>query len=61
VAAGRAGGGATVYVDVSSAVVLPSGGNGVKRQGLGVGFDLADIGANPTRVVKTSFRVVPAK
>jgi hypothetical protein len=54
--------GATVYVDVASAVVLPDGTKGgVKRQGAGVGFDLSNIGANPTRVVKTSFRVVPAK
>jgi hypothetical protein len=54
--------GATVYVDVSSAVSMPSGGKGgVHRQGTGIGFDLSDIGANPTRVVRTSFRVVPAK
>jgi hypothetical protein len=26
-----------------------------------VGFDVANLGANASRVVKTSFRVVPAK
>lgn len=58
---GKYAAGATVYVDVASTVVLPSGSKGVERKGLGMGFDLSDIGANPTRVVKTSFRVVPAK
>jgi hypothetical protein len=54
--------GATVYVDVTSAVLLPDGTKGgVKRQGTGVGFDVSNLGANPSRVVKTSFRVVPAK
>lgn len=54
-------GGATVYVDVSSAILMPDGSKGgVKRQGLGVGFDVSNLGANPSRVVKTSFRVVPA-
>jgi hypothetical protein len=54
--------GATVYVDVVSAILMPDGSKGgVKRQGMGVGFDVSNLGANPSRVVKTSFRVVPAK
>jgi hypothetical protein len=54
--------GATVYVDVQSVVTMPSGSKGgIHRQGTGVGFDLSDIGANPTRTIRTSFRVVPAK
>jgi hypothetical protein len=59
---GRLQDGATVYVDVTSAVLLPDGTKaGVKRKGLGVGFDVSNLGANASRVVKTSFRVVPAK
>jgi len=54
--------GATVYVDVVSAILLPDGTKGgVNRKGLGMGFDVANLGANASRVVKTSFRVVPAK
>lgn len=52
--------GATVYVDVTSAILMPDGSKGgVKRQGMGGTFDLANLGANASRVVKTSFRVVP--
>lgn len=55
--------GATVYVDVSSAVVMPDGSKtgGISRQGAGATFDVSNLGAHPRRVVRTNFRVVPAK
>jgi hypothetical protein len=55
--------GATVYVDVSSAMLMPDGSKtgGIKRQGAGASFDVANIGARPSRVVRTGFRVVASK
>jgi hypothetical protein len=53
--------GAKVYVTVSSAQRMPSGarsGSSVSRQGVGLAFDVSDIGAHATRVVSSSFRVV---
>jgi hypothetical protein len=51
--------GGTIYVDVTSAVMLPDGTkSGIHRQGLGASFDVANIGAHVQRVVKTSFRSV---
>jgi hypothetical protein len=38
---------------------MPSGAtSGVQVQGSGMAFDLSDIGANATRVVSSSFKVV---
>ena len=54
--------GAIVYVDVSSSVVLPSGGSSaVHQEGSGIGFDVSDIGAHKSRSVKTSFRTVAVR
>lgn len=54
--------GATVYVDMTSLMQMPSGAQGGPQfTGTGATFDLSDIGANGTRVVRTGFRVVPAK
>lgn len=52
--------GATVYVDVTSAMLMPDGTptGGIKRQGAGASFDLSNIGARPSRQVRTSFSVV---
>ncbi|WP_437297563.1 hypothetical protein [Sorangium sp. So ce426] len=51
--------GAKVYVTVSSSVQMPSGATsgGIHHQGAGFGFDVADIGARPRRLVQSSFRV----
>lgn len=51
--------GAKVYVTVSSSVQMPSGATsgGIHQQGAGFGFDVADIGARPRRLVQSSFRV----
>ncbi|WP_437968414.1 hypothetical protein WMF04_03590 [Sorangium sp. So ce260] len=51
--------GAKVYVTVSSSVKMPSGAKsgGIHHQGAGFGFDVADIGASPHRLVQSSFRV----
>ncbi|WP_434045352.1 MULTISPECIES: hypothetical protein [Sorangium] len=51
--------GAKVYVTVSSSVKMPSGATsgGIHQQGAGFGFDVADIGARPHRLVQSSFRV----
>ncbi|WP_437590660.1 hypothetical protein [Sorangium sp. So ce1000] len=51
--------GAKVYVTVNSSVQMPSGATsgGIHQQGAGFGFDVADIGARPRRVVQSSFRV----
>lgn len=54
--------GGTIYVDVTSGLQLPSGSAGViRQQGAGASFDLSDIGAHQSRVVKTSFRAVAAR
>lgn len=66
--------GATVYVDVESVVQLPDGTSlrddgkkGVRpgpppgTVGGGSTFDLSNIGAHGSRVVKSRFRVVPAR
>lgn len=54
--------GATVYVNVSSALVLPDGSkSAIERKGAGASFDLSNIGAHMQRVVKTSFSVVATK
>jgi hypothetical protein len=51
--------GARVYVSVVSSVRMPSGAtSGVQQQGAGIGFDLSDIGANASRVMSSSFKVV---
>jgi hypothetical protein len=51
--------GARVYVSVVSSVRMPSGAtSGVQMQGAGMAFDLSDIGANATRVVSSSFKVI---
>ncbi|WP_437623549.1 hypothetical protein [Sorangium sp. So ce1151] len=51
--------GARVYVTVSSSVKMPSGATsgGIHQQGAGFGFDVADLGARPHRLVQSSFRV----
>ncbi|WP_437734795.1 hypothetical protein [Sorangium sp. So ce1335] len=51
--------GAKVYVTVSSSVRMPSGAEsgGIHQQGAGFGFDVADLGARPHRLVQSSFRV----
>ncbi|XXY45495.1 hypothetical protein WME91_36380 [Sorangium sp. So ce269] len=51
--------GARIYVTVSSSVKMPSGAasGGIHQQGAGFGFDVADIGARPHRLVQSSFRV----
>ncbi|WP_437781448.1 hypothetical protein [Sorangium sp. So ce1097] len=51
--------GAKVYVTVSSSVRMPSGAtsSGIQQQGAGFGFDVADLGARPHRLVQSSFRV----
>ncbi|WP_437958725.1 hypothetical protein WME76_03070 [Sorangium sp. So ce119] len=51
--------GAKVYVTVSSSVKMPSGATsgGIHQQGAGFGFDVADLGARPHRLVQSSFRV----
>ncbi|XXY18714.1 hypothetical protein WME88_03560 [Sorangium sp. So ce216] len=51
--------GARVYVTVSSSVKMPSGAasGGIHQQGAGFGFDVADLGARPHRLVQSSFRV----
>ncbi|WP_437486189.1 hypothetical protein WME75_02910 [Sorangium sp. So ce1014] len=51
--------GAKVYVTVSSSVKMPSGAasGGIHHQGAGFGFDVSDIGASPSRLVQSSFRV----
>ncbi|WP_438026957.1 hypothetical protein [Sorangium sp. So ce233] len=51
--------GAKVYVTVSSSVKMPSGATsgGIHHQGAGFGFDVADLGARPHRLVQSSFRV----
>lgn len=51
--------GAKVYVTVNSSVQMPSGATsgGIHQQGAGFGFDVADIGARPRRLVQSSFRV----
>lgn len=52
--------GARITVSVISSVRMPSGATaGVQVQGSGLGFDLSDIGANPTRVISSTFKVVP--
>lgn len=55
--------GATVYVDVSSAMLMPDGTKtgGLQRQGAGASFDLSNLGAKPRRSVRTSFTVVASK
>jgi hypothetical protein len=55
--------GATVYVNVSSAMLMPDGSKtgGIRPQGAGASFDVSNLGARPSRIVKTSFRVVPVK
>lgn len=52
--------GAKVYVSIVSAVKMPSGASsgGVHPSSSGFSFDVSDIGARPTRVVSSSFRVV---
>lgn len=53
--------GGTIYVDVVSGLQMPSGSSSVIRaQGAGASFDLSDIGAHKSRVVKVSHRAVPA-
>ncbi|WP_433933131.1 hypothetical protein AB3662_02875 [Sorangium cellulosum] len=51
--------GAKVYVTVISSVKMPSGATsgGIHQQGAGFGFDVADLGARPHRLVQSSFRV----
>lgn len=54
--------GATVYVEVSSKMGLPSGTKDrIKREGAGATYDIADLGSHATRKVSTSFRVIAAK
>lgn len=54
--------GATVYVDVSVAMTLPSGAAGsVSHEGSGIKFDTSDIGAHKRRSVRATFRTVAAR
>lgn len=56
---GYAASGALVYVDIVSLLTLPSGGDGPTRKGLTLGFDVADVGSKPRRVVRSSYRITP--
>ncbi|WP_437677518.1 hypothetical protein [Sorangium sp. So ce131] len=51
--------GAKVYVTVNSSVRMPDGSevSGIHQQGAGFGFDVANLGARPHRLVHSSFRV----
>ena len=58
--------GASVFVDITSALQLPAGSGGALAEGPppgtvggGMTFDLSNLGAHATRVVKSSFRAVP--
>jgi hypothetical protein len=54
--------GAIVYVDVSSAMTLPSGStSAVSQQGSGISFDSADIGSHKHKSVRASFRTVAVR
>jgi len=52
--------GGTVYVSVNSTVELPAGAPG-GLEGAGARFDLSNIGAHASRIVRTSFRAVAAR
>lgn len=57
---GRYASGAVVTISVSITNTPPAGGKG-GLQGAGASFDLANIGAHATRMVRTSHRVVAAR
>jgi hypothetical protein len=54
--------GALVYIDTTSTEELPSGsGSLIKQSGAGIAGDLSDIGAHKQRVVRSGYRITPAK